>query len=577
MANKIFRALMVLSVAAAFTLPAVATPAANTGATISGHVNDAVGKPQMGVLVEIFTSALPQPVKAYTDLKGFYSVNGLLPGIYLIKATANSFLPSLRENVDLRTGSSVMVNLTLNTLVEAFKLIPARRTTDKKDDDWGWTLRSAANRPILRALETDGPLVIVSSSENADDRILKARVAFIAGSNGDGFTGSDVNTAFKVEQSLFKTGISSGSLSFNGNLAYSDGQPNGVVRAAYKQETSGGFHPQVAITARRYSSPSTAIHHAALNALAVSLSDGFTMGDHLELNYGAEMQSVQFRGRVTALRPFGSAAVHLTPDTMVEYRYTTSEPTTRGEKGFDTSPADLSETNPRVSLKDSAPQLERARHQEVSVSHRAGRNNFQAAYYSDVVRRIALTGIGDVDTDLEATNFLPDVYASTFAFTGGTLSTQGLRLVAQHKLCDSLTATLDYAFGGAISVDQANSLIESTALSQDRHHAVAAKFAGEIPGSRTRWITSYQWTSGNGVVTPVDMFNASPGQSDPYLNVFLRQPLPGTSFLPGKIEALVDVRNLLSQGYVPMVGHDGRTLYLVQSARAIRGGLAFNF
>jgi hypothetical protein len=39
----------------------------------------------------------------------------------------------------------------------------------------------------------------------------------------------------------------------------------------------------------------------------------------------------------------------------------------------------------------------------------------------------------------------------------------------------------------------------------------------------------------------------------------------------------VDIRNLLAQGYVPVLGQDGHTVYLVQSARAIRGGLAFTF
>ena len=32
-----------------------------------------------------------------------------------------------------------------------------------------------------------------------------------------------------------------------------------------------------------------------------------------------------------------------------------------------------------------------------------------------------------------------------------------------------------------------------------------------------------------------------------------------------------------AQGYVPVIGRDGSTLYLVQSARALRGGLAFVF
>jgi hypothetical protein len=73
------------------------------------------------------------------------------------------------------------------------------------------------------------------------------------------------------------------------------------------------------------------------------------------------------------------------------------------------------------------------------------------------------------------------------------------------------------------------------------------------------------------------LFNASAGRSDPYLNVFLRQPIPGTSFLPGKMEAIIDLRNLRAEGYVPVVGQDGQTVYLVQSARSVRGGVAFTF
>jgi hypothetical protein len=47
--------------------------------------------------------------------------------------------------------------------------------------------------------------------------------------------------------------------------------------------------------------------------------------------------------------------------------------------------------------------------------------------------------------------------------------------------------------------------------------------------------------------------------------------------MPGGMEAIIDVRNLLAQGYVPVMGPDGQTVYLVQSARSVRGGLAFTF
>jgi hypothetical protein len=577
MANKTLRALIVGMIATALCAGAAAQNLA--AGTFSGQVKDSAGKPQMGVLVELFNSAATRPTSVFTDVKGFYTAAGLAPGTYYIKATAASFLPSLRENVELKSGANVMVNLTLSTLLEAFQFVPARRAKDKNDDDWGWTLRSAANRPILRALEKDGPLVVVSSSDNNDDRVLKARVAFIAGDDPGGFSTSDVKTTFNVEQSLFGSGSTAGVLGFNGNVAYGDGQANGVVRATYKKPTLFGTNPEFALTARRYASPLSAAHHAALNALSASMSDTFSVNQFVEFHYGAELQSVQFRGRVMAFRPFGAVDVHLTPDTLLEYKYATSRPTTREEKGFDTSPLDLSEANPRVSLLNSAPQVERARHQEVALSKHVGKNNFQAAYYSDVVHRMALTGVGDVDsiTDFESANILPDVYNNTFAFNGGDISTQGMRLVAQRMFSDALTATLDYAYGGALEVENPNTFIGEATLASKNQHAVSAKLNGQMPVTHTRWIASYKWTNGNNVVTTVDGFNASAGQADPYLSIFVRQPIPGLSFMPGRVEALVDVRNLLSQGYVPMIAQDGRTVFLVQSSRAIRGGFAFNF
>jgi hypothetical protein len=43
------------------------------------------------------------------------------------------------------------------------------------------------------------------------------------------------------------------------------------------------------------------------------------------------------------------------------------------------------------------------------------------------------------------------------------------------------------------------------------------------------------------------------------------------------MEAVVDVRNLLAQGYIPVMTQDGSTIFLVQSARSVRGGLSFTF
>ena len=107
-----------------------------------------------------------------------------------------SFLPSLRENVRVRANT--VVNLTLNTLYEVMQWLPAEpRAANASQDDWEWTLRSAANRPLLRWLE-DGPLVVVSDRPGARPK-LKARLMATGqdgtfGESGERFTASVEDT-----------------------------------------------------------------------------------------------------------------------------------------------------------------------------------------------------------------------------------------------------------------------------------------------------------------------------------------------------------------------------------------------
>ena len=47
--------------------------------------------------------------------------------------------------------------------------------------------------------------------------------------------------------------------------------------------------------------------------------------------------------------------------------------------------------------------------------------------------------------------------------------------------------------------------------------------------------------------------------------------------MPGRFELSLDVRNALAQGYVPIRTASGQQLRLIQSPRALRGGLSFIF
>ena len=562
-----FRKLGFLALVVTLSLPAWSAP---KPAMISGFVRSTNGTPQMGAVVEVLGSVVP--LKGFTDEHGYYVIHGIIPGTYSVKASAPAFLPSVREKIGLRSGAKLMVNVTLTTLFEAMQLGPLRGPNE--DEDWKWTLRSVSNRPILRILP-DGTTGVTraAATEHDPDHDLKGSISFIAGSPLQGYgSASDVTTGFSVEHSITSTGT----LSFNGNVGYGSGLPAAVLRTTYTNHFSNGFDPSVALTVRRFNSPDVNnLHNAALQALALRTSNHMSVGDLLEVEFGSELQTIQFMGRVNAFRPFGSAQLHITPNTLIEYQYATSIPNTRNEKGFDSAPTDLSETDPRMSIAGFEPAAEDARHQELSVSERMGRTKMQFAVYRDRIINPALTGVGELTA--ESGEVLPDVYSGTFNYQGNDLETRGMRLVLQRKLLSDVTATLDYAYGGALDLSRPDVELQDSRqwIRTERRHAVAAKFSGTVPRSKTRWIASYRWTNGQ-ALTPVDLFNSSPGQADPYLNLFIRQPIPDC-LLPGHMELLVDLRNLLAQGYVPVMGSDGRTVYLVQSARSVRGGVAFSF
>ena len=313
--------------------------------SISGSVKDSSGVTQMGAVIEMLAVGTGQHLLAYSDADGRFTIEGLAPGTYDLRVTAPSFLPTVREDIALAAGATKIVNVTLNTLFEAARMMPPRKRDNNDDDSWKWTLRSTANRPILRF--DDGIPVVVETGQQ--DRTLKGSLAFMAGGSNQGYgSSSDLGTSFTVEQSIFSTGV----LALDGNLGYGagTGTPDGVLRASYSSGVESGSPHQLAFTMRRFSGPDLLVHRGSLQALALSSANTFSIGDSLDFQYGGELETIQFMGRANAFRPYGALDWHVGENTVIEYRYATSEPTTRASKGFDSAPADLSESGPRMTL-----------------------------------------------------------------------------------------------------------------------------------------------------------------------------------------------------------------------------------
>src|ERR1035441_9361126 len=181
-------------------------------ASVSGLVRDSAGVPQIGAEVQLLRSDQSVVTSVYTDSAGRFAIAALVPGRYALKAMGPYFLPSLRENV--RVQGAVVVNLTLNTLYEVIQWLPAQpRAGDTQRDDWAWTLRSAANRPLLRWLQ-DGPLVVVSDGSGTRPK-LKARLmatgqAGTFGESGERFSAAVEDTPSNSQELLARVDFAPG-------------------------------------------------------------------------------------------------------------------------------------------------------------------------------------------------------------------------------------------------------------------------------------------------------------------------------------------------------------------------------
>jgi hypothetical protein len=165
------------------------------------------------------------------------------------------------------------------------------------------------------------------------------------------------------------------------------------------------------------------------------------------------------------------------------------------------------------------------------------------------------------------------VRAATHGF-----SATGVSASFERQIAGGNRIAVSYASGSAMVMpalpNPANLSQMMAGTRAHRAQAYTLSFSGILDGTHTRWRASYRWQPGN-TVTEVAPFAIN--SSSPFLNIHIRQPIHLTRDGSGGFEALLDVRNLLAQGYRPYILSDGSLLIFTQGQRSFRGGLAFTF
>jgi hypothetical protein len=551
---------MVMTVAGLLSASAAPFPA-----SVSGVVRDARGTPQMGATVELMAANATVVARVYTNFRGGFSFDHIFPGTYQIKATGDSFLPTLREDLRISSRSKVIVNLTLSTLFEAIQWLPAQpKSPDEPGDDWKWTLRSSSNRPLLRLLQ-DGPLVVLSGDDHGSAPQLAARVEVTGPSREFGRGGP--RHAFAVERSS----AVGGHLILRANLSPQPEQGSEYM-AGYQLALGPERQIRNVVTVQQM----TAVKGAGsqgLYALRLRSAEAVNLGPNASMELGNEVQSVHGASETTSSLPFLNASWH-DDGISVAYRAATSP-----EMQNAGTVADSATLAPMFSEEDGRVRIQHGLHQELRFEDNTSSRRALVAFYEDEIRSPVIGGGGWVSQqDLSTGDILYDPVAQGFRVTGPGYTTGGINAVLAQKIAGSTWATLSYANGKALAFEVPETEVTVSEavqqLTQRRTEAVTAALDGRVVRTGTSWHTSYRWQPVN-TLTPVAVYDSF-GQGA-YLNLLIRQRIHCGHLLPNGTEALVDVRNLLAEGYRPFLTRDGSTLYFAQSERSIQGGLSFSF
>lgn len=534
--------------------------------SLTGVVRDSHGTPQIGASVELLRPDFSVVLRTWTDEHGRYRIPSVLPGVYEVKASADLFLPTLRENLRVVGASKVVVNLTLDTLYEAFRWLPAKpRQADEPKDDWTWTLRLSANRPLLRLLQ-DGPLVVVSNGDGTAPE-LKARVTVRGGESGFGDGG--IHNDIEMERSP----DDARAMIFRADLSRAE-DPALNAMAGYEQQLAPGrtFRTITAIEDRPDigGGPGT----QGLQAIEMRSGESLSLGPDLQAEFGDDVEAIHLGDTLLANHPFVAVAVHQ-GNTSYGYRLSTA-PGIQQLADLDRQAT----VEPKLAQRNGALALEQGLHQEVSVDRSQGWMRVKLTAWHETVNHPVVSGGGTISAkDWAGGNLLYDGSTELLRVAGQNFTGNGAMGEWQGRVSRSTWISFDLAVGDALRMAQAaqasESLQDALAGMTARETAMySAALHGKVGQNGTQWRASYRWQDPHSLTT-VNAF--STGVPDAYLSFLVRQPIHYRRVVPKGVEALVDVRNLLAEGYRPFVSSDGSTLYFAQAARCIEAGLSFSF
>ncbi|HEX5085219.1 MAG TPA: carboxypeptidase regulatory-like domain-containing protein [Blastocatellia bacterium] len=595
----------------------LAVEAAPALAFVTGTVRDEGGRPLAGATVAVLE---PRPrgkeiKSARTDQQGRFTT-GVSPGAYLLRAAAEGFIPKLSNRLIIDRPEKINYDFKLkseNTLVQ--------KRGDS--DDYRWISLSAP-RHVWNLTEGNEEEVVDPSNDMAERKRFLARESSLHGlaqfvavtsSSPAGAPSADFfGTNFVVSGSL------GGNLemAFIGQRGVGDYAPQrlaavatvrpaaahqvtamlgygrvGLSRMRYQEfgafigadgaAGNVGSLPAQRRNARTVNAPAgldqTLFDRASLDQISVSATDSWQVFRPLLLIYGFDYS--RFVGDINdrdSVLP--RLAIQYSPTSRL--RVNAAVTPGSGQRldsleGFNSENIQASfESAPAEIAGFDAPIHDRSQRFEIGVERALGDGNtsIEASVFYDL---ISGHGVGLLALPLEAS---PETQA-TFRQVAHRImamdgAARGFRTALNRRLGSHVTASAGYSFGrGSRLNDEPVSQIAPSQLFRGGFfHVATAKLDLDFTERTGTRVSTVIRLSPSAFVFAIDPFAGRMSVYDPNINVYVTQELPNIG-LPGRWEAVVDVRNLLNQALG--VEEGGLQLARARMRRTVRGGLAFRW
>ncbi len=529
--------------------------------------------------------------KLATNVQGKFSLPWLVPGWYLVVVTTPPQLSAVRvisKLVHVTAAQTTAANFTLTNFRMNLQA-PPNASVRTQGESWKWVLRgSQSTRPVLRFRDQgrDGP----HGAEDRKEVVLPANylVGLLPREPGGQPLAENrgMTSVFAYSRPLSADSelLVAGGMGKNGESAAASlatafrgaglfaGSQREVSVAVHKLGLLGGLMPS-----KDERGPASA------QGIKFSYAETRELLPDLLVTAGLEADYFEAADSASAFRPHLELVYRQNPQTTLAVRYTSHTPAEE-----DTLVEQVGRLNafPRITMRGFRPELEKLNHVEAGVEQLLpGGSKLEVAAYMDRVENTALLGLGNYELlGFGAGDLMPSPSGRGIMINAGDFRTSGFRAAYEYekKGQDHWKAVVAYAYGGALVASDGAVFGEFFArdvrryLQLRRAHALTGKWIIRIPYSDGRITASYQWTSQQ-VLRQVDPFGQTRLHAEPFLGITIRQPLPAISFLPGRVEALADFRNLLAQGYFPVAQRGEEVLFLTPSYRTFRGGFSLLF